>query len=108
MGRHSAPEGAEEPDVVTVLYHGRHRNEEANAAEAEANYRLFQCAWSLLGDGDGRDWDTNQEYARAIYELVGDFFEFDKTEVPALLKAGRYMNAEGLDWLLRLLQDGRR
>lgn len=33
---------------------------------------MLRTAYSLLGDGNGNEWDENEEYTRAITELVRD------------------------------------
>jgi hypothetical protein len=35
-------------------------------------YTVMHVAYGLLGDGQGGEWDHNQEYTRAIAEMVRD------------------------------------
>jgi hypothetical protein len=43
---------------------------------------LFDAAYALLGDGNGKEWDLSSEYTRGVAELVSDILnEADRLAV---------------------------
>lgn len=65
------------------------RIEEAMGIEPVASNRLdaaavrmqmLRTAYDLLGDGQGDEWSENQEYTRAMLEIIRDMFALNDRE----------------------------
>ena len=53
---------------------------EARQSAGDVRLDLLRNVYSLLGDGDGDEWDENPEYTRGLLEVVRDMFTLDDRE----------------------------
>lgn len=111
MGRHSAVEpgvGRHRADLLFDLVADEAEGTETERMEVQAE--LLTNAYGLLGDGQGSEWDENNEYTRGVFELIANQLGIDvdhRSYVPMIIKMAAGQRTPALiDWMIEAVKGG--